>query len=100
MISRSGQIRLESGLEWLDEWSANACQAARNAVYTALFAISEGSVFWTHLTLGDARGAEAFFVLVRPDLVLKIQFHDPDAFGILYVGRPDDAPGYGLDLAG
>jgi hypothetical protein len=93
------QIRLESGLDWLDKWSATASQAEQNALYKALFAIADGSVFHTYLTAGDVAQAEEFLVLVRDELVLKVRLHYPDAFGIVYIGTGHDGPGRDIGSA-
>jgi Family of unknown function (DUF6235) len=94
----TGQIRLESGLDGLEEWSAAAGQAEQNAVYKALFSIVDGSVFRTYVTAGDVREPDEFFILVRDELVLKVRLQYPDAFGIVYIGPARDAPGYGLGI--
>ncbi len=101
MVEKSGQVRLESGLRWLEEWSDTAGQAEQNAVYQALFAIADGTVSYAYLTFADVHHPGEFFVLVRDDLVIKVVFHDLDAFGIGYIGTLRNAPGHdlGIDLA-
>jgi hypothetical protein len=92
------QIRLESGLDWVEEWSASAGQAQQNALYKALFAIADGSVFHAYLTIGDLDQADEFFVLVRDELVLKVRLHYPDSFDVVFIGSIREAPGRGLDI--
>lgn len=91
-------MRLDAGLDWIERWSPTAGQAAQNALYKALFAIADGSVFSAYLTIADLDEAEEFFVLVRGDLVLKVRLGYPDAFGIVFIGPMREAPGRGLDI--
>jgi hypothetical protein len=100
VAEKSGLIRLESGLDWLEQWSASAGQVEQNAVYKALFAVADGSVLWTYLTFDDMERPDQFFVLVRPELVIKVAFRGPESFGIVYIGTPCGAPGYDLDVDG
>jgi len=81
------RFRLNQGMTLLENWAATASQIDKNAVYKALFAVAEGTVFRTHKVLDDVHQAREFFVMVRPDVVVKIRFHETDAFGILYIGR-------------
>ncbi|HET9141405.1 DUF6235 family protein [Actinophytocola sp.] len=90
--------RLTDGTEQLDAWSEQAGQAAKNALYKALFAVTDGSVFRAYGVLPDRQSAQEHFVLVREDLVLKVSFTDEDAFAIRYIGALDGAPGLDLSL--
>jgi hypothetical protein len=98
VVEKNGQIRLESGLERLEEWSGTAGQAEQDAVYQALFAIADGSVSYAYLTYDDVGRPGEFFVLVREDLVVKVVFHDFDSFGIAYIGTIHQAPGHDLGI--
>lgn len=86
------------GMARLEEWAATAGQIDKNAVYKALFAVSDGTVFQNYKVLDDVHQAREFFIMVRRDLVIKIAFHETDAFGILYIGPIDDAPDLELGI--
>ena len=90
-------LKLDSGLQQLEEWAETARQAHKNQLYKALFAVTDGSVCGSYGVLQDKEIGNAHFVLVREDLVLKVNYPDADSFGILYIGPLEDAPG--LDLA-
>ena len=85
-------MRLHSGLDRLERWSRTAGQTEKNAVYKALFAVADGSVFWAYEVLDDTSRGHEFFVLVRKNLVVKICLHDRDTFGIVYIGSLHSAP--------
>lgn len=87
-----GYLRLGAGLDLLENWAHSSGQVEKNAVYKALFAVADGSVFVTHTILGDASPTGEFYVLVRDNLVVKICLADFDTFGISYVGPLDTAP--------
>ncbi|HEY0641603.1 MAG TPA: DUF6235 family protein [Pseudonocardiaceae bacterium] len=91
-------LRLSVGLTRLEQWAANAGQVDKNAVYKALFAVSDGSVFRTHTIVEDLHSSHEFLVLVRDDLVLKIRVRHLDAFEIIYIGSLGQAPGLDLDI--
>ena len=91
--------RLSAGLRRLDHWAASAGQVDKNAMYKALFAVADGSVFRAYTTWDDdATPVREFFVLVREDLVVKISFRRTDSFGIVYIGSLTGAPGVGIGL--
>jgi hypothetical protein len=92
------RFRLNMGMARLESWAATAGQIDKNAVYKALFAVSDGTVFQNYKVLDDVHQAREFFIMVRPVLVVKICFHETDAFGILYIGPIDDAPDLDLGL--
>jgi Family of unknown function (DUF6235) len=77
----------------LDQWSANAGQIQKNAVYAALFAVVDGSAFRRYEILDDAERGREFFLVVRENLVIKASVANFDAFGLLYIGPPEAAPG-------
>lgn len=83
--------RLNTGLDRLDQWSQAASQAQRNAVYKALFSILCGTVFHSYPVVRYGGLPEQVMVLVRPDLVMRIQL-DAGTFGIAYIGVPQPAP--------
>lgn len=82
--------RLSSGLQLLDSWAENASLIEKNAVYQALFAVSNGSVFRRYSVVSGPERAHDFFVLVRDNLIIKIRMKGFDAFGIEYIGPPGE----------
>jgi hypothetical protein len=86
------RFRLDMGMGRLEAWAATAGQVDKNAVYKVLFSVSDGTVFQTYKVLDDVHQAREFFVMVRDDLVVKISFHEADAFGILYIGPINEVP--------
>ena len=93
---RRPALRLDSGWDLLERWSATANQIEKNAVHKALFAVVDRTVFRTYETFEDAAQPQEFFVRLREDLVLKIRIRDVDTFGIAYVGSAGRAPGIDL----
>jgi hypothetical protein len=92
------RFRLNLGVARLENWAATAGEIDKNAVYEALFAVAEGTIFQTYKVLDDVHNAREFFIMVKPHLVVKICFHETDAFGILYIGPIDDAPDIEIGL--
>jgi Family of unknown function (DUF6235) len=86
-------FRLTSGLEILDQWSANAGQVEKNIVHEVLFALAEKSAFANYDVVDDVTKTLEFFVLARGELTVKVRVHGLDSFGIVYVGPTCDAPG-------
>jgi hypothetical protein len=91
---RRPRRKLRFGLGRLDRWSAPSGQAVRNAVYRALFAIGDGSVFRAYRTIRRASSGEVQ-VEVRDDTVVTVQLADEDAYDIVYIGDPQKAPDIG-----
>lgn len=85
---RRPRFRMDTGLDVLEEWADSATQSEKNAVYKALFATSEGSVFRSYRTVDDMQRPNEFFVLVKDNLVIKLRVTCFDSFGIVYIGRP------------
>jgi hypothetical protein len=102
-IHRS-RIRLETGLDVLERWNESATQTEKNAVYKALFAIADGSVFKAYRVVDDWQRLNEFFVLVKDNLVVKVRVHSFESYGVVFVGPADQAPGiggsFGTGLAG
>lgn len=96
-MDESRRFQLNDGVDQLDRWAERASQEHKSVLYRALFTVTDGSVFRNYGVLRDVANPWEHFVLVREDLVLKISFNDHDAFGILYIGPLEEAPG--LDLA-
>jgi hypothetical protein len=88
--------RLVSGLSVLDSWSRSACQADRNVIYEALFAVVDGSVFAAYdiLDVLDETGRPPqFYVRVRDGLGTRIRMHRAGGFGIVSIGAREPATG-------
>ena len=85
------RFRLETGLEVLDGWSETATQSHKNAVYKALFAMLDGTLFRGYRIVDDFQRPSELFVIVRDDLVLKIRINCFDSFGIVHIGPPTAA---------
>jgi hypothetical protein len=98
-MAQESRRRLNMGVGCLEEWAATANQAQKNAVYEALFAVSDGSVRTTHKVLDDVQRNGEFFVLLRDNLVVKIGMHPFNTFSIIYIGSLDEAPDLDLDAA-
>ncbi|TDV41076.1 DUF6235 family protein [Actinophytocola oryzae] len=80
------RYRMESGFDVLEDWSPTASQSKRNAVYKALFAMQDGSMFRTYRVIDDFQRANEVFVIVKDDLVMKIRVKCVDAFDIVAIG--------------
>jgi hypothetical protein len=84
------RFRLETGLDVLEDWAETASQSRKNAVYKALFAMTEGSLFRTYRIVEDFRLPNELYVLVKDDLVMKICINCYDSFGVVAIGRCAD----------
>jgi Family of unknown function (DUF6235) len=81
-----GRLRLDPAYGPLDRWAAQASQVDKNAVYSALFAVADGSVRKAYETLDSSRPPSEFVIVVRSDLVVKIYLTGAELFGIAYIG--------------
>jgi hypothetical protein len=90
-------MRLRAGLGPLERWSAHSRQAVRNAVYRALFAVGDGSVFRAYRTMRRPSSGE-MQVEVRDDTVVTVRVTKEDAYDIVYIGDPEEAPEIGRTL--
>jgi hypothetical protein len=90
-------LRLISGFELLEQWSAQATQVQKNIVHQVLFAVTDRSVFTDYVIVDDVAKTMEFFVLCRCDLTVKIRVHDFETCGLVYIGPTCSAPG--LDQA-
>ncbi len=86
------RFRMETGLDVLDEWSRTANQSRKNAVYKALFAMQDGSLFRRYRIVDDFQRPNELYVIIKNDLVLKIRVNSFDSFGIVQIGRPAGSP--------
>jgi hypothetical protein len=82
------RFRLETGLEVLDRWAETATRPGKDAVYKALFAMLDGTLFRTYRVVDDFQRPSELFVIVRDDLVVKIRINCFDSFGIVHIGPP------------
>jgi hypothetical protein len=89
----TARLRLTSGMEMLENWSRDADDLAKTAVYEVLFSVAERSVFKDHVVVDDADRPTEFFVLTRRSLAVKIRLHSLDACAVVYIGPACDAPG-------
>lgn len=85
------RFRLELGHDVIDTWAAAASRLEKDAVYKALFAMVDGSLFRGYRIIDDFQRPSEMFVLVHDDLVLKLRINCFDSFGILYIGPTDGA---------
>jgi hypothetical protein len=88
-------FQLDTGADVLETWAETATQSYKNAIYSSLFAMLEGSLLHTHNVVDDHQAPSEFFVVIKEDLVLKLRLNGFDSFGIVYIGTWDDAPGIG-----
>lgn len=87
------RFRMDTGIDVLEKWADDATQREKNAVYAALFAMTDRSLLRTYRIVDDGLELSEFFVLLRDDLVIKIRVHCFDSFGLVYIGPRDGAPG-------
>ncbi len=87
------RFRLETGLDVLDTWTETARQNHKDAVYKALFAMLDGSLFRTYRVVDDFQRPSELFVIVRDDLLMKIRINCFDSFGIVHIGPMDEVTG-------
>lgn len=92
------RLQLASGMELIEDWSRDADDFARTAVYEVLFSITEGSVFRDHVVVDDVDRPTYFFVLADRGLAVKIQLLSLETCAIVYIGSACGAPG--LDRGG
>lgn len=85
------KFRLELGLDVLDEWADSATRGEKNAVYRALFAMVDGSLFRDYRIIDDLRLPSQLFVIATDHLVLKLRILRLGSFSILYIGPCDGA---------
>lgn len=87
------RVRLDTGIDVLEKWVDSAPQREQNAVYAALFAMTDRSLLRTHRVVDDEVELSELFVLLQNDLVIKIRIHSFDSFGLVYIGPRSGAPG-------
>ena len=77
----------------LEKWAADATPRNKEAVYAALFATTDRSLFKTHEVIDDEYRLNEFFVLLGDDVVIKMRANSYDSFGLVYIGPRANAPG-------
>jgi hypothetical protein len=92
-LPTSPRFRLELGLHVLESWAESAPRSDKNAVYKALFAMTDGSLFRNYRVIEDFQRPDEVFVIVRDHLMIKLRITCVDSFGILYVGPCGGATG-------
>lgn len=90
------RLRMDTGLRVLDRWAERASNEEKNAVYAALFAMTDRTLLRTYRTVEDEVELSEFLVLLSDELVLKVRVHSFDSFGVVYVGPRHAAPGAGM----
>jgi hypothetical protein len=88
-LDKGSRFRMESSGEVLDEWSGTATQTERDAVYEAMFAMLDGTLFRSYRIMDDFRCPGELYVLVGDDLALKIRITSFDSFGVVRVVSRD-----------
>ena len=86
MVNGDQHLKLDSGLRQLDEWADTARHIHKNQLYKALFAVTDRTVSHSYGVLQDTEDPRTHFILVREDLVLKVNYPDNSSFGISYIG--------------
>jgi hypothetical protein len=86
-------FRMETGLDVLEDWAEAASQHEKNAVYKALFAMQDGSLFRTYRVIDDIQRAGELFVIVRDDLVMRLRVNRVDSFSVVAIGPCGHAAG-------
>jgi Family of unknown function (DUF6235) len=87
--------QLNAGVDVLNEWSANASQADRNRVYAGLFAVADGTLFAFFQTMTHRARPHELAICFHDKLVVTISRTEPGMFDIVYIGPPEQAPGFG-----
>lgn len=87
------RLRLTSGWELLEDWSRDADDLAKTAIYEVLFSVTDGAVFRDHVVVDDVDHPAEFFVLTRRYLAVKIQLLSLDTCAVVYIGPACRAPG-------
>jgi hypothetical protein len=96
-VNRDKHLTLD-GLQQLEDWADTARHIHKNQLYKALFAVTDGTVDRHYGVLQDTEDPDAHFIIIREDLVLKVNYPDRGSFGITYIGPLEDAPGINLAL--
>ncbi|MGB3441905.1 MAG: DUF6235 family protein [Actinophytocola sp.] len=82
------RLRLASGIDVLDAWTATADIADFIVVADALFTVVERSVYFAYPVIDDPAMAREFVVVVRDNLAIRVRLDDVERFGIVFIGSP------------
>jgi hypothetical protein len=85
-VNNNPRFRLDTGLDVLEDWAETASQTKKNAVYRALFAMLDGTLFRTYRVVDDFQRLNEVFVIVKDDLMMKIRVNCVDSFDIVAIG--------------
>ena len=85
-VSSSLRFRMENGFDTLEQWGETASQSKKNAVYKALFAMQDGTLFHSYRVIDDFQEANEVYVIVKDDLAMKIRIKSVDAFDVVAIG--------------
>jgi hypothetical protein len=85
-VNGTPRARMDNGLDVLDVWAETATQSRKNAVYKALFAMQDGSLFRTYRVIDDFKLPNEVFVIVKDNLVMKIRINCVDSFDVVAIG--------------
>ena len=85
-VNNAPRFRLEAGLDVLDNWAQTASQTKKNAIYRALFAMQDGTMFRTYRVIDEFQRPNEVFVIVKDNLVMKIRVNCVDSFAIVSIG--------------
>lgn len=86
-------FRMDTGTDVLAAWGETASQSHKTAVYRTLFSVLDGSLFRTHNLVDGFTVPSEFFVVLKPELVVKLRVNAFNSFGVVYIGPWEDAPG-------
>jgi hypothetical protein len=85
------RFRFETGHEVLEAWAETANQTRKNAVYKALFALVDGSLFRHYRVIEDFQRLNEVTVVLREDMTMRIRINCFDSFGIVSIDQTEDA---------
>jgi hypothetical protein len=85
-VNNHSRFRLETGIDVLENWAETASQTKKNAIYRALFAMLDGTLFRTYRVIDDFQRLNEVFVIVKDDLAMKIRVNSVDSFDIVAIG--------------
>jgi hypothetical protein len=80
------RFRMENGFDALEEWGQTASPAQKDAVYKALFAMQDGTLFRSYRVIDDFQRTNEVHVIVKDDLAMKIRIKSVDAFDVVAIG--------------
>jgi hypothetical protein len=85
-VNGTPRFRMDAGFDVLEDWAETASQAKKNAVYKALFAMQDGTLFRNYRVIDDFQRPNEVFVIVRDNLTMKIRVNCVDSFDVVAIG--------------